>query len=45
MAFFGEPQYSTVGDTFIVGCEFAPSIVFRDSTFHDNKDRLNSKFK
>ncbi|CAL4124821.1 unnamed protein product, partial [Meganyctiphanes norvegica] len=44
MAFYGEPQYSTVGDTFVVGCEFAPSIVYRKSTFRDNPDMKNEKF-
>lgn len=45
MAFYGEPQWSTVGDTFAVGCEFAPSIVYRNSTFHNNPDLNNPKFK
>ncbi|MPC09503.1 Inositol oxygenase [Portunus trituberculatus] len=44
MAFYGEPQWSTVGDTFLVGCEFAQSIVYRDSTFHNNPDLNNPKF-
>lgn len=45
MAFYGEPQWSTVGDTYPVGCEFAPSIVFRNSTFQGNPDNDNKKFK
>ncbi|KAK7065857.1 hypothetical protein SK128_014148, partial [Halocaridina rubra] len=44
MAFYGEPQFSTVGDTFIVGCEFGKSIVYRDTTFHNNPDATNPKF-
>ncbi|XP_050707350.1 inositol oxygenase-like isoform X1 [Eriocheir sinensis] len=44
MVFYGEPQWSTVGDTFAVGCEFSPSIVYRNSTFHDNPDLNNPKF-
>ncbi|XP_063857522.1 inositol oxygenase-like isoform X1 [Scylla paramamosain] len=44
MAFYGEPQWSTVGDTFLVGCEFAQSIVYRNSTFHNNPDLNNPKF-
>lgn len=45
MAFYGEPQFSTVGDTFVVGCEVAKSVVYRDTTFHDNPDTRNPKFK
>ncbi|XP_071540191.1 inositol oxygenase isoform X2 [Panulirus ornatus] len=44
MAFYGEPQWSTVGDTFVVGCEFPESLVFRHSTFHNNPDLHNPKF-
>nr|XP_027208846.1 inositol oxygenase-like [Penaeus vannamei] len=48
MAFYGEPQFSTVGDTFVVGCEVGKSVVYRDTTFHDNPDmkdpKLNSKY-
>ncbi|XP_068205702.1 inositol oxygenase [Palaemon carinicauda] len=43
MAFYGEPQWSTVGDTFIVGCEFGESVVYRNTTFHNNPDNKNSK--
>nr|XP_053637024.1 inositol oxygenase-like isoform X3 [Cherax quadricarinatus] len=45
MAFYGEPQWSIVGDTFAVGCEFPDSIVYRHSTFHNNPDLNNPKFK
>nr|CAB3263846.1 inositol oxygenase-like [Phallusia mammillata] len=48
MAIWGEAQFATVGDTFIVGAEFAPSIVYRDSTFAKNPDlhdpRYNTKY-
>ncbi|CAK8694346.1 unnamed protein product [Clavelina lepadiformis] len=48
MAIWGEPQYATVGDTFVVGAEFAPSIVYRETTFQNNPDlndpRYNTKF-
>jgi len=44
MAFYGEPQWATVGDTFAVGCEFAESIVYRDSSFHNNPDLHNSSY-
>jgi len=38
MAFYDEPQWAVVGDTFVVGCRPQPSIVFSDSSFHDNPD-------
>ncbi|KAA8590170.1 hypothetical protein FQN60_014104 [Etheostoma spectabile] len=38
MAFWDEPQWAVVGDTFPVGCKFQNSIVFRDNTFMDNPD-------
>jgi len=41
MTVWGEPQWSTVGDTFVVGCEFAPSVVYRESTFENNPDLNN----
>ncbi|XP_059173692.1 inositol oxygenase-like isoform X2 [Physella acuta] len=48
MALWGEPQWSTVGDTFVVGCQFEDSIVFSDSTFGKNPDgsdpRYNTKY-
>ncbi|XP_076056978.1 myo-inositol oxygenase [Oratosquilla oratoria] len=44
MALYGEPQFSTVGDTYVVGCQFAPSIVYSESTFHDNPDLHNPKY-
>jgi len=48
MAFYGEPQWAVVGDTFPVGCKFAPSIVFGEDSFKENKDtqdpRYNTEF-
>lgn len=44
MAFFDEPQWAVVGDTFPVGCQFAKSIVYRDFTFILNPDSENEKF-
>ncbi|GIY11506.1 inositol oxygenase [Caerostris darwini] len=44
MALHGEPQWCVVGDTFPVGCEFAPSIVYRNTSFVDNPDLYNPKF-
>ncbi|KAG8182524.1 hypothetical protein JTE90_002062 [Oedothorax gibbosus] len=38
MALYGEPQWCVVGDTFPVGCEFASSIVYRDTSFQANPD-------
>lgn len=48
MAFYEEPQWGVVGDTFPVGCEWSPSIVYRDTSFNENPDgkdpRYNTKF-
>uniref|UniRef100_A0A8C0BDM1 Inositol oxygenase n=1 Tax=Buteo japonicus TaxID=224669 RepID=A0A8C0BDM1_9AVES len=38
LALFGEPQWAVVGDTFPVGCKVQRSVVFGDSTFHNNPD-------
>lgn len=45
MAFYGEPQWAVVGDTFPVGCEWGPSIVYREDSFVDNSDGANPKYK
>lgn len=44
MAFYGEPQWAVVGDTFPVGCEWGPSIVYREDSFVDNVDGTNPKY-
>ncbi|KAI4455093.1 myoinositol oxygenase [Holotrichia oblita] len=44
MAFYDEPQWAVVGDTFAVGCEWGPSIVYRDTSFEDNPDGKNPKY-
>uniref|UniRef100_A0A182VXK7 Inositol oxygenase n=1 Tax=Anopheles minimus TaxID=112268 RepID=A0A182VXK7_9DIPT len=44
MAFYGEPQWAVVGDTFPVGCEWGPSIVYREDSFTDNPDGDNPKY-
>ncbi|XP_039271196.2 inositol oxygenase-like [Styela clava] len=44
MAIWGEDQYCVVGDTFPVGCEFAKSIVYSDSTFVKNPDLDDSRY-
>ncbi|XP_059091057.1 inositol oxygenase-like [Tigriopus californicus] len=41
MAFYDEPQWGVVGDTFPVGCHPQKSIVFRDWSFKDNPDLTN----
>jgi len=47
MAFYGEPQWAVVGDTFPVGCAPQPSIVYGEESFRNNPDmkdhRYNSK--
>ncbi|XP_066999675.2 inositol oxygenase [Anabrus simplex] len=44
MAFYGEPQWAVVGDTFVVGCEWGDSIVYRETSFKDNPDGQNFKY-
>lgn len=44
MAFYNEPQWAVVGDTFPVGCEFAPSIVYRETSFEANPDLKDSRY-
>ncbi|XP_050292732.1 inositol oxygenase [Anthonomus grandis grandis] len=44
MAFFDEPQWCVVGDTFVVGADWGKSIVYRDSSFHNNPDGQNPKY-
>ena len=45
MAFYDEPQWAVVGDTFVVGCKPQPSIVYSDSSFHANPDINNPDYK
>lgn len=44
MAFYGEPQWAVVGDTFPVGCQWGESIVYREDSFDDNVDGANPKY-
>ncbi|KAG7303196.1 hypothetical protein JYU34_011659 [Plutella xylostella] len=44
MAFYGEPQWCVVGDTFPVGCRWADSIVYGHDSFKDNRDTYNPKY-
>ncbi|XP_021941988.1 inositol oxygenase isoform X2 [Zootermopsis nevadensis] len=41
MAFYGEPQWAVVGDTFPVGCAWGNSIVYRQTSFKNNPDGNN----
>lgn len=45
MAFYGEPQWAVVGDTFPVGCAWGDSIVYRETSFDDNPDGKDSRYK
>ena len=45
MAFYGEPQWAVVGDTFPVGCAWGNSIVYRQTSFKNNPDGSNSLYK
>jgi inositol oxygenase len=43
LCLFGEPQWAVVGDTFPVGCAFAPEIVFHE-LFAANPDSANPRY-
>merc|ERR1719376_69366 len=43
MAFYGEPQWAVVGDTFPVGCMPQPSIVFGEDSSKNNPDTHDSR--
>lgn len=45
MAFYDEPQWCVVGDTFPVGCKWGKSIVYGDDSFKENPDTYNTKYK
>ena len=45
MNFYGQPQWSTVGDTFVVGCKPAKSIVYSEDTFDNNPDVKDPRYK
>ena len=45
MAFYGEPQWAVVGDTFPVGCLPAKSVVYRDTSFEKNPDLKDKRYK
>uniref|UniRef100_U5ENE7 Inositol oxygenase n=1 Tax=Corethrella appendiculata TaxID=1370023 RepID=U5ENE7_9DIPT len=44
MLFYGEEQYSTVGDTFPVGCLWSDNIVYRSDSFIGNPDGSNPEY-
>lgn len=44
MAFYDEPQWAVVGDTFPVGCQWSENIVYGIDSFNDNPDRLNPNY-
>jgi len=44
MAFYDEPQWAVVGDTFPVGAAFAPSIVYRQDSFELNPDLADPRY-
>ncbi|NXR34671.1 MIOX oxygenase, partial [Zosterops hypoxanthus] len=44
LVLFGEPQWAVVGDTFPVGCKVQKSVVYGDSTFHDNPDTKDPRY-
>lgn len=43
MAFY-EPQWAVVGDTFVCGAAFAPSIVYYSNTFDENPDLNDPRY-
>ena len=45
MAFYDEPQWAVVGDTFPVGCKPQSSIVHVETSFEFNPDMDNDKYK
>ncbi|KAK4877891.1 hypothetical protein RN001_010397 [Aquatica leii] len=44
MAFYDEPQWAVVGDTFVVGCQWSEDIVYREHSFAKNADGKNPKY-
>ncbi|ELU14250.1 hypothetical protein CAPTEDRAFT_100789 [Capitella teleta] len=44
MAMWGEPQWSTVGDTFLVGCSFSDQCVFGKDSFEFNADTKKDEY-
>lgn len=45
MAFYDEPQWAVVGDTHPVGCAVGPNVVYRETSFVDNPDMKDERYK
>jgi inositol oxygenase len=45
LTIFNQPQWATVGDTYIIGCAPAPHVVFSEHTFGDNVDMHDARYK
>lgn len=45
MALYDEPQWACLGDTFVVGCEVGPSVVYRDTSFVNNPDTKHPVYR
>jgi inositol oxygenase len=44
MGIWGAPQFATAGDTFVIGCRPADSIVLRDCTFQNYADLKDERY-
>lgn len=44
LALWGEEQWAVVGDTFVVGCSPADSVVYRENSFQGNPDMENPRY-
>lgn len=44
MAFYDEPQWAVVGDTFPVGCFWSDNIVYRENSFNGNPDGNDGRY-
>jgi len=44
MSLNGQPQWATVGDTYVVGCKPGDTIVYSDTTFVNNVDTKNPEY-
>lgn len=44
MAFYDEPQWAVVGDTFPVGCFWSDNIVYREGSFNGNPDGVDARY-
>lgn len=44
MAFYDEPQWAVVGDTFPIGCQWSDNIVYREESFSGNSDENDKRY-